>query len=148
MKMNPDCIRDVLLYLEENLVYLEEINTAKIQAISWETLFQDEYLSSTYLTEDIKYTIQKLYEIRFIECSVATGSRNDWLHCNILNLTWHGHEFLDTVRGKTVWEATKEKAFKLGGMSIKTLAVVALEITKAIATNPQFISDIVNNIPK
>ena len=148
MRLNPDCVRDVLLYIEENLVYLEEENTSKIQAISWGTAFQDEYLSDKYSIYDIKYTIQKLYEVHFIECSIATSGRKGWLSCDITNLTWNGHEFLDTVRGKTVWEATKEKALKLGGMSIKTLGVLALEITKAIATHPNLINDIVNNMSR
>lgn len=148
MRLNPDCVRDVLLYLEENLVYIEEINTAKIQDISWRALFDDKYLSSTYLLDDIKYAIQKLHEIHFIECSIATGGRKGWLSCEITNLTWQGHEFLDTVRSKSVWDATKEKASKLGGMSVRTLGILALEISKAVATNPLLVNDIVNNLIK
>lgn len=49
----------------------------------------------------------------------------DWLD---LQLTWHGHEFLDTLRDPTVWERAKGVAEKAGGASLQVL----LEVGKAI----------------
>jgi hypothetical protein len=46
-------------------------------------------------------------------------------------LTWQGHELLDTIRSKTVWERIKtlarDKGVELTFESIKVLAVVALK---------------------
>lgn len=45
-----------------------------------------------------------------------------------LQLTWRGHEFLDTLRDPTVWSKTKEVAAKAGGASLQ----VFMEIGKAV----------------
>jgi len=48
-------------------------------------------------------------------------------------LTWAGHELLDTIRSKTVWERikqlAKEKGIELTFDSVKLLAAKALEMT-------------------
>jgi hypothetical protein len=66
------------------------------------------------------------------ETNLVTGncfrglSGNDWIN---LNLTWNGHEFLDTVRDPEVWKRTKEGAKSAGNFSIQFL----LELGKAYA---------------
>ena len=49
MKLNYDCIRDVLLYLEENL----ELNNS----------IYSEHINLNYSPEDIQYSVLKLEEI-------------------------------------------------------------------------------------
>ena len=47
-------------------------------------------------------------------------------------LTWKGHEFLDTIRSKSVWEKIKsaalEKGLELTFDTIKKLSVVTLKM--------------------
>ena len=67
MKLNPDCIRDVLLYLEENLTYNHERqgsiehNTIKIQKIA-----ENLHSQKGYEIDDVNYSVEKLIEIRYI----------------------------------------------------------------------------------
>lgn len=144
MKLNPDCVRDILVYLEEKLDYIDDGKTSsKINRISWQALLKDESLLKCYHINEIKYSIQKLAEIKYLEVSKSTGSNNGWLTCDICDITWNGHEFLNTIRSQTIWEASKEKATRIGSMSIRTLSTLAMTITKAIITNPEFIGDMV-----
>lgn len=63
--------------------------------------------------------------------------------CEINNITWNGHQFLNTIRPKTVWEATKQGASKLGIMSMHALSTIAMKITEAVITNPVVIDNII-----
>lgn len=147
MKLNPDCVRDVLLYLEEHLEYSSETETStRIKRINWSSLYDDDKLLLKYETNDIKYTIQKLFEAKYIDASISTGKEKGWLLCQIIDITWEGHEFLNKVRGQTIWEATKKQASKMGGLSVKTLGTIAMSVTQAIVTHQDFIQKIVDAI--
>ena len=82
MKLNPDCIRDVLLYLEENLSYNHETegsiehNTITIHKIS-----KDLHEEKGYEIDDINYSVEKLLEIRYIiPATELRGSKNSILY--------------------------------------------------------------------
>lgn len=66
--------------------------------------------------------------------------------CEINNITWSGHQFLNTIRPKTVWEATKDGASKLGVMSLHALSSMAMKISDAIVTDPAVISSIIERM--
>lgn len=142
MKLNPDCIRDTLLYLETELQIdstrgkFKKIPLGKIQ----------EHFEEKYSKDDIWYSVYNLKEIRYIDGTFQDSSSSVMYICNISNITWSGHEFLNSVRPKTVWDATKNGAKKLGLMSISALNMIASEITKAIVTNPTLINNIVSSI--
>jgi Hypothetical protein (DUF2513) len=53
-------------------------------------------------------------------------SGENWLQ---VNLTWAGHEFLDTMRDPDVWQRTKDGAKKVGNFSMPFL----MELGKAYA---------------
>ncbi|PEW58205.1 hypothetical protein CN448_31480 [Bacillus cereus] len=46
-------------------------------------------------------------------------------HAIISSITWDGHQFLDNIREKSIWEATKIKAATLGSVSLPTLSELA-----------------------
>lgn len=60
MKLNPDCVRDVLLYLEENL---EIKNASEFSEI---TLKQIKESLSQYTEDDVFYSVYNLYKINYI----------------------------------------------------------------------------------
>lgn len=61
----------------------------------------------------------------------AIVSESFWL--SDLDLTWKGHEFLNTVRSPEVWRRTQTTAKKIGGASFEVLMKVATEIAIALA---------------
>lgn len=115
MKLNHDCVREVLLYIEENKV-------------------PDYYLESEQLDEDINnfnfevinYTIKQLSNAGFIEAKSIMGT-SSYL---IGDLTWEGHKFIDTIRDDSVWKETKERASKVSSVSLPIIQQLALSVSK------------------
>lgn len=114
MKLNYDCIRDVMLYLEENL---ELNNTVHLENIVID-----------YSAEDINYSILKLEEIGYIKAHIVNADGIVAFTAIIFDITFYGHEFLNTVRPKTVWENTKEISTKIGVNTISSLTQIASQI--------------------
>lgn len=143
MKLKPDCIRDVLLYLESELeVDLTKHNFTKINLEQ----LKDHFSCIIYNEEDIWYTVYNLKEIRFIDGRINDGGSHKMMFCEIENITWNGHQFLNTIRPTSVWEATKSGASKLGIMSVSALSMISSEITKAIITKQEVIDGILNKL--
>lgn len=149
MKLNPDCVRDVLLYLEENLTLIDDDYSVKIEHkdISLTSIIEELTKDEKYKVDEIKYSVEKLLGIGFISSKrINIGANKSIISCPISDITWDGHQFLNTIRPKTIWNATKEKAKQFGGMSIGTLSMLATELTKAVITHPNYINKIVEQI--
>lgn len=148
MKLNPDCIRDVLIYLEENLTYSDdEEYVIAHKAISASRVIQELSEAKGYSTGDVKYSIEKLIEVKYISATdVITGGNERVISFKIKDILYDGHEFLATVRPETIWEATKNGASKIGAMSIHALGYIAKKVVDLIISNPTVISDIASKI--
>lgn len=142
MKLNPDCIRDVLLYLESEFeVDLEKHNFTKV------SLKQiNKHFENIYFEEDIWYTVYNLREMRFISGNLGDAGRMLMMFCEIDNITPHGHQFLNTIRPKSIWDATKTGASKIGITSLSALGMIAGEITKAVVTRKDVVDEIASLI--
>ena len=113
MKLDYNCIRDVLLYLEDNLKINEPLHSKNIEL--------------DYSFETIQYSVFKLEEAGYIQAQIIVADGLD--KTAIINdITFYGHEFLNTVRPKTVWENTKDVSVKLGVKSISALSQIASQI--------------------
>ena len=118
MKLNYDCIRDVLLYLEDNLT----INNS----IAFPSDIKESLLLK-YSKDDLLYTVQILLNKKLIlgddNFNYATGMYT----ANIESLSFDGHSFLDNIRDNQVWSKSKKilSAFKS----------VSIEIISQVATN-------------
>lgn len=118
MKLNHDLLREVLLEIElmkkfSKPLYNHEFNESKIFEI--------------YERDDVLYTLHKLDEAGFIKLSTSWGS-GKLITYAINDITWHGHEFLDNIRGDIVWEETKKQTSKLGSVSIPILQDIAAKV--------------------
>ena len=121
MKLNPDCIRDVLLYLEENLI----IENRTFIPINLKSL-QEVILN--YSEEDIFYSIYNLKQAKFIEGKFSDVKDNKMAICEIENITYLGHQFLETVRPEPIWNKTKSVVSKVGVHALGFIEGVAHDI--------------------
>ena len=145
MTLNYDCIRDVLLYLEDTLDYTDNPVAMTHKRL---TINNVANALSSYSKEDVQYTIEKLYEARYIRIvDVSTDSQRYMINGYIDDITWEGYNFLNNIREKSIWEATKEGAKKVGAMSISAISMISFEIVKAVVTNQEVINKIVAHIP-
>jgi hypothetical protein len=110
MKRDMDLVRDLLLKIEE-----AKEPPALSDLVSKED--DEKYETATY---HLKMLIDEVGLVRGINCGSMDGE--DWIE---LNITWTGHEFLDTVRDPEVWRKTKEGAKKIGGFTLDILMQLA-----------------------
>lgn len=146
MKLEPDCVRDVLLYLESHLEYIErydhglEHNEINFSSIS-DALLQEH----NYSKDSVNYAIEKLLEAGFITSNKQVhGNNKTILSAPISDITWSGHQFLNNIRKQSIWDATKSGAKKIGVTSISAINMIAMEIVKTIVTKPEVINSIMN----
>lgn len=118
MKLIHECVRDVLLYLEENLDYNNFISASNIEI-------------KNYSTNDIKYTLKKLSEANYI-----TIDREDMAgNFLVYNITYYGHQFLDNIRDTTVWNKTSKILSKFSSTSLNIIENISAQVITALITN-------------
>lgn len=141
MKLNSDCVRDTLIYIEEHLQMNEHNRIKEISLLSITKGLIDKYEEN-----DIAYTVFQLMDANFIKGNINTPGRNNKVVAHIYDITWAGHDLLNSIRPQPVWNAVKQNAANLGIKSIRGLASLAGNIVNAVATNPDVINQIITNI--
>ena len=107
MKLNPDCVRLVLLDLEERLKPNDMISVyAYVNSFD---------LPADTTCNDIEYTIDKLYEAGFLELTNygSIDNMSSCLSARIVSITYEGHKFLDTIKDDTAWGNIKKNLLTL-----------------------------------
>lgn len=103
---------------------------------------------SSYSKDDVQYTIEKLYEARYIRIVDIIHDKNGYMTSGYVDdITWDGFNFLNNIREKSIWEATKDGAKKVGAMSVSAISMISFEVVKAVVTNQEVINKIVAHIP-
>ena len=114
MKLNPDCVRDILFTIEEHPVFMR---------LSLDTF--SEKLPQYTLTE-IHYCCLKLYEANYINLSFYEQFPNKLRY--IEDLTFFGHEFLENIKNDNNWNKTKNIATNVGSFSFDVISKIAINI--------------------
>lgn len=114
MRLNHNCIRDMLLYLEDNL-YDKPL---KIRSIA-------SNFEKDYTLDEIVYTFQKLQEAKFITTTYESECSK---HSHIKSITWKGHNFLDNIRDTKVISLAKKALKDFKSVSLEVIANVCSEL--------------------
>lgn len=114
MKLNHDCVRKLMLVLEDNLEIGDIIDASTISI--------DDFSES-----EILYSALKLHEANFISGKVI-NDLSDNNNILINGITWEGHKFLDTIRDNKVWSHTKTVLSKVSSSSITFASTVASQV--------------------
>ncbi|MEY2385724.1 DUF2513 domain-containing protein [Lactococcus lactis] len=114
MKLNHDCVREVILDIEKNQSMGNFYGSENV----------GEHLSQ-YTDEDIIYSIDQLDQAGFIEVS-SNYSMELIGSYMIKGITWEGHQFLDNVRDNKIWSLTKKSASKVASVSLPVMAQLAI----------------------
>lgn len=117
MKLKIECVKDVM----------EELESLPIGA---HTLASFSKSIEKHGAEDVLYTIVKLSEAKYInENHMRTMDGRPHIG-SVFDLTFAGHEFLNSIRTPGVWERLKEAATDGGTACLKALGDVAMEMLK------------------
>lgn len=117
MKLDYDCVRELLLTLESGLVM--ESNLAYPQ-ISLKEVCD---LMTDYNKEEIVYTTIKLIEADFIS-AYNMKADNGIINIFYYDITFSGHQYLNSIRNSKVWETIKKKSASLTFGIIEKLAEI------------------------
>lgn len=137
MKINEECIRDVLIYLVANLkINIKENSFGGLSKINLKIIIDK--LNEKYSSEDIWYSIYNIYQADFIEgtglSSMQKPSNTHFIDVEISNVTYKGHRFIEAIRPESVWEKTKNVVGKVGNHTLgfieDTAQKVAIESAK------------------
>lgn len=117
MKLNIDCVRDVLLEFEE--FPMGNYNVSSFAKTV-----------GKYGHENTLYALAKLYEANYINGDIA-ADEGGYYHCLVIyDITFYGHEFLSTIRHPNVWQRLKDATLDGGTASLKVIGDIALEVAK------------------
>lgn len=124
MKLNVDCIRDILLFLE-SLDYEQTTNLEKIH----QTL-------SEYSINEISYTCLKLKEAELINAdSISAAGHTLPQIYRIYDITYLGHQFLENIYSDSNWHKVKDIASKIGTYSLSALTQIASTVVSNLISN-------------
>ena len=115
MKRDMDLIRKILLTTESDIHGFAPQKPMEIDG---------------YTQEEIGYHIHLLGEADLAKVINMTFDQSDSPSAQMLNLTWNGHEFLDSARENTRWNQAKDKISKMGGASIEIWLALLIELGK------------------
>lgn len=114
MRLNPDCVRSILLTLEERTGYIPAVEIS-------ENNFLEFPLLKEYTYTEIAYHINQCdYDEYFTECE----RRMDESFI-IFDIAPKAHKFLSDVRSDNNWNAVKAKAKEIGSNSLPVLTQIA-----------------------
>ena len=113
MKLNPDCIRDILFVVENNATYSNDV--------SEETMFKE--LGSKYPREEILYHVRQCeHSGLFLKVVHYFGG------FSIQDLSPYGHQFINDIRQDNNWNRTKDIAKNVGSFSLDVLKDISSQV--------------------
>lgn len=117
MHLNPDCMRDILLFVESS-PFREKVMI--------DTLYE----KLSYSHDEIMYACIKMIEADFI--SGSWGIPNDETTVYFISdIRYAGHQFLNDIRSDNIWHNVKEISKKVGSTSISSFSQIAAGIITA-----------------
>lgn len=120
MKLNNDCIRDILIAVEQ------------MDYNSCYTIDRLQERLPKYTYDELQYHCYQLYNSGFIEAMTVNV-----IKCltpqisKITGLTFDGHEFLADIRSESIWTETKRIAGRNGTESVHAVQEIASNLVSA-----------------
>lgn len=117
MKLNPDCIRDILLTVEDTT----DSNTS----FEYDTKSDKPQKLRKYDHNEIMYHMNQCNLSGFF---VGYQRYDGGSFTRVSDLSPYGHEFLANIRQDNIWNNTKTIAGKVGTKSLNALTQIASSI--------------------
>lgn len=137
MKLDMDCVRDILLCVEDNTdlrsfcIFVDTELSDKLARSGMETTEKRKYqedLLICYTNNELIYHVRYCVEAGLIVRVTRTSYGNQVYL--ISDLTPKGHEFLANIRSKDNWEKTKSIGAKIGTFGLEMVN----KISEGVAT--------------
>lgn len=120
MKLNPECVRDLLIDVEEN--------TDIHHSIIYDLKSPTDGRLSRYSVCELEYHLEQCYLSGYFVGWIVYSGRE----VEVSYLSPTGHAFLDSIRSDNVWNRTKAVAAQLGTWSLDALGKIAVNVVSEI----------------
>ena len=129
MRMDLDCIRDILLQAEQKgFTVYRDSDDFEDEENSQETVSEFPFIEK-YDNKKLLYHINLADELGLIKASLCIGCSS------VLDLSAQGHLFLADIREDTVWNKTKEMSKQVGASSLDTVKEIAVNVVSNLISN-------------
>ena len=140
MRLNMDCVRDILLCVEENTDLRQycrflDLHYTRTATYVWDKPDEPENYQKALLE---KYPNDVLaYHVRYcIDCDLIVECEGSNVYCTFISdLTPAGHEFIANMRNDTFYNKVKGIGSELGLNSLNDLLQIAAGCASAMIKN-------------
>lgn len=115
MRLNPDCVRDILLAVEENS------SVGKFVDFEYASDYEQ---TEKYGDEEVGYHINQC-EMSGLLVSVKWSVTGN---CSIKDISPSGHEFLSNIRSNSNWTKVKKVTTEVGSNSLSAIVQIATSV--------------------
>lgn len=137
MKLDPDCVRDLMLFCEEH-TYIKTEEIGRCTAARYHVLYVDSMRHipplNKYDTGALIYHIIQLSESGYLATDFRFDPVENFRHNAlpaIYYVTPKGHEFIASIVGKAQWDKISKILRSLGSVSLTVIETVSKGIASA-----------------
>lgn len=137
MKLDPDCVRDLMLFCEEH-TYIKTEEIGRYTAARYHVLYVDSMRHipplNKYDTGALIYHIIQLSESGYLATDFRFDPVENFRHNAlpaIYYVTPKGHEFIASIVGKAQWDNISKILRSLGSVSLTVIETVSKGIASA-----------------
>lgn len=142
MKINPDCVRDVMLGLEEQLgLFLNDKCSMEFECSSPDKLKKSSFIKGKgYSREDLFYSCLQAAENGYIVAEYRIDKELRTIEFfYIMYITPKGHDFIASVSNQQTWqEKIKPTLSSVGNVSLTVIETIAKGAVTAFIEHHQF----------
>lgn len=129
MKLNPDCIRAVMLEIEKSWeLKVESSGSIRKEPLRIAHLYES---LPDYDRTDIFYSVFNLQQAGYLDAKIQYAANGSVYYCAINHMTYAGHEFLDRVRDSKNWAKVKAGLDHVRNYSLDAISAVAEGVANA-----------------
>lgn len=146
MKLNMDCVRAVMLCVEEHTdfghycYFIRYARADILDMLGEDPIDPPAYqveLEEKFDNDDILYAVKYCADAALI--ALCPGSHPEQYRVNVKELTPAGHNFLENIRADTNWAKVKSAAKKAGSFSADVVTSIAKSV--AVEAAKRFLSN-------
>lgn len=129
MKLNTDCIREVMLQVEKEHIFTVTDDGLIVRyCFPADTLYEK---LPQFTKEEIFYTVFNLEQAGYLDVDIQWAGGGIVFNCTINHMTYAGHEFLDRIRDPKHWSVIKGGLSAVRNYSLDAINAIASGITSA-----------------
>lgn len=137
MKLDPDCVRDLMLFCEEH-TYIKTEEIGRYTVARYHVLYVDSMRLTPSLNKydvgSLIYHIIQLSESGYLATDFRFDPVENFRHNElpaIYYVTPKGHEFIATISEKAQWEKTSKILRSFGSVSLAVIETISKGIASA-----------------